>query len=82
MEMLITGRWINAEEAANWGLINHIIPKHNLVQSALKMAKEIANGPPLVMSAIKEVVRESEATKFQDIPVSYTHLTLPTKRIV
>ena len=78
MEMLITGRWINAEEAANWGLINHIIPKHNLVQSALKMAKEIANGPPLVMSAIKEVVREAEATKFQDILNKITKRQLPT----
>ena len=78
MEMLITGRWINAEEAANWGLINHIIPQHKLVQSALKMAKEIANGPPLVMSAIKEVVRESEARQFQDILNKITKRQLPT----
>ena len=78
MEMLITGRWVNAEEAANWGLINHIIPQHKLVQSALKMAKEIANGPPLVMSAIKEVVRESEARQFQDILNKITKRQLPT----
>ena len=78
MEMLITGRWVNAKEAANWGLINHIIPQHKLVQSALKMAKEIANGPPLVMSAIKEVVRESEARQFQDILNKITKRQLPT----
>ena len=29
MEMLMTGRWINAEEAAKWGLINHIINQKN-----------------------------------------------------
>ena len=78
MEMLITGRWVNAKEAAKWGLINHIIPQHKLVQSALKMAKEIANGPPLVMSAIKEVVRESEARQFQDILNKITKRQLPT----
>ena len=78
MEMLITGRWVNAKEAANWGLINHIIPQNKLVQSALKMAKEIANGPPLVMSAIKEVVRESEARQFQDILNKITKRQLPT----
>ena len=61
MEMLMTGRWINAEEAAKWGLINHIINQKNLMQYALIMARNIAAGPPLVMSAIKEVVREANA---------------------
>ena len=32
IEMLMTGRWINAEEAAKWGLINHIISQKNLMQ--------------------------------------------------
>ena len=67
MEMLMTGRWISAEEAAKWGLINHIIPQTKLIQNAIKMAKDMANGPPLVMSAIKEVVREAEAAKFQEV---------------
>ena len=78
MEMLMTGRWINAEEAAKWGLINHIISQKNLMQYALKMARNIAAGPPLVMSAIKEVVREAEATKFQDTLNKITKRQLST----
>ena len=78
MEMLMTGRWINAEEAAKWGLINHIITQKNLMQYALKMARNIAAGPPLVMSAIKEVVRESEAAKFQDTLNKITKRQLST----
>jgi crotonobetainyl-CoA hydratase len=30
------------------------------------MAEDIAQGPPLVMAAIKEIVREAEGMRFQD----------------
>ena len=78
MEMLITGRWIDASEANKWGLVNHILKKESLLKKALNMAQDIANGPPLVMSAIKEVVRESEDTKFQDILNKVTKRQLHT----
>lgn len=66
MEMLFTGRWIDAEEAARWGLINRIIPATDLMDQAREMADLLASGPPLVYAAIKEVVREAEDMKFQD----------------
>ena len=66
MEMLMTGRWMDAEEAARWGLINRIFPADKLLEEAMTLAKDIAAGPPLVMAAIKEVVREAENMKFQD----------------
>ena len=66
MEMLLTGRWIDANEAAKWGLINHIYPPEQLMVEARKLAKLIASGPPLVYAAIKEIVREAEDMKFQD----------------
>ena len=66
MEMLLTGRWIDAQEAARWGLINHIHPADALMDKAREMAQLIASGPPLVNAAIKEVVREAEDMKFQD----------------
>jgi crotonobetainyl-CoA hydratase len=78
MEMLITGRWIDASEAHRWGLVNHILKKESLLKKALNMAQDIANGPPLVMSAIKEVVRESEDSKFQDILNKVTKRQLHT----
>ncbi|MAX73924.1 MAG: crotonobetainyl-CoA hydratase, partial [Nioella sp.] len=38
MEMLFTGRWIDAEEAHRWGLINHIHPGAELLEKAREMA--------------------------------------------
>jgi len=65
-EMLLTGRWLDANEAARWGLINHIHPAADLMAKAREMANMLAAGPPLVYAAIKEVVREAEDMKFQD----------------
>lgn len=66
MEMLLTGRWLDAPEAARWGLINHIYPAAQLIEEARKMADLLASGPPLVYAAIKEIVRDAEGAKFQD----------------
>ena len=66
MEMLFTGRWLDAEEAARWGMINQIHPASDLMTKAREMADLLASGPPLVYAAIKEIVREAEDMKFQD----------------
>lgn len=66
MEMLLTGRWIDAEEAARWGMINQIHPASDLMAKAREMADLLASGPPLVYAAIKEIVREAESMTFQE----------------
>ncbi len=66
MEMLLTGRWMDAEEAARWGFVNRIHAAADLLDAARALADELAAGPPLVFAAIKEVVREAENMKFQD----------------
>ena len=66
MELLFTGRWMEAEEAHRWGLVSRIHPGGELMAAARAMAAELASGPPLVFAAIKEIVREAEDMKFQD----------------
>jgi len=66
MDMLLTGRWLDVEEAHKWGFVNHIHPAATLMDQAHALAADLADGPPLVQAAIKEVVREAENMKFQD----------------
>ena len=66
MEMLLTGRWLDAAEAQRWGFVNQIHPAGDLMEAAHALAGELADGPPLVQAAIKEVVREAENMRFQD----------------
>ncbi|WP_438954934.1 carnitinyl-CoA dehydratase [Cognatiyoonia sp.] len=66
MELLLTGRWFDAEEAKQWGLVNEITAPETLIERTWELARLIASGPPLVYAAIKEVVRDAEGSKFQD----------------
>ena len=66
MELLLTGRWLDAAEAKQWGVVNEIHPPDALLPRAWALARELAAGPPLVFAAIKEVVREAETMRAQD----------------
>ena len=66
MELLYLGRWMDAEEAHRWGLVNQILPADKLYDHVWEVARELASGPPLVFASIKEVAREAEGMKFQD----------------
>lgn len=65
MDMLLTGRWMNADEAHRWGLVNEIHPADQLEERVWDVARLLASGPPLVFAAIKEVAREAEGQTFQ-----------------
>jgi crotonobetainyl-CoA hydratase len=66
MDLLLTGRWFDADEAQRWGLIKAIHPQADLLAKAWDLARLLESGPPLVYAAIKEVVREAEDMRFQD----------------
>ncbi|MEP4979227.1 carnitinyl-CoA dehydratase [Ascidiaceihabitans sp.] len=66
MELLLTGRWFDPEEANRWGIVNEILQGDQLMDRAWELARLLASGPPLVYAAIKEIVRDAEDSKFQD----------------
>ncbi|MDV7143107.1 carnitinyl-CoA dehydratase [Tropicimonas sp. TH_r6] len=66
MDLLLTGRWFDAEEAKHWGLLKEITRPEDLLATSWELARLLESGPPLVYAAIKEVVREAEDMKFQD----------------
>ena len=66
MDLLLTGRWFDAQEAMSYGLIKEIVRFDQLRKKAWDLADTLASGPPLVYAAIKEIVREAEDLKFQD----------------
>ncbi|MEM7068477.1 MAG: carnitinyl-CoA dehydratase [Pseudomonadota bacterium] len=66
MEMLLTGRWLDVEEAHRWGFVNYIHSGDELMEKTWEMARLLESGPPLVYAAIKEIVRDAEDSKFQD----------------
>ena len=78
MELLFTGRWMDAAEAHRWGLVNEVIPPEQLLERAHELAATLAEGPPLVFAAIKEVSRAAENMRFQDALDAITSRQFPT----
>ncbi len=57
MEMILTGRMMDASEAERAGLVSRIVPAEKLMEETLATAKKIANLSQPVISAAKEAVR-------------------------
>ncbi|MEM1020198.1 MAG: enoyl-CoA hydratase [Sphingomonadales bacterium] len=63
MDMILTGRVMNAQEAFDAGLVSRIFPTEDLVEEAVKVAKTIANlSRPSVFLAKEAVNRSQEVS--------------------
>jgi crotonobetainyl-CoA hydratase len=60
VEFLLTGRWMDAAEAKHWGLANHVVQKGEGMAKAREIARQLADGPPLLFPAIKQLLRHTE----------------------
>ncbi len=78
MDLLLTGRWMEVDEALRWGLVNQVVPADQLLPCARDLAARLAAGPPLVFAALKEVGRESEVLSFAEAMRRVMHREFPT----
>ena len=62
MEMCLTGRMMDAEEAERSGLVSRIVPAAELIDEAIKTATTIAKMAPLAVKANKEMVNAAFET--------------------
>ncbi|MDX1584404.1 MAG: enoyl-CoA hydratase-related protein, partial [Thermoanaerobaculia bacterium] len=60
MELMMTGRLIEADEAWQIGLVDRVVPHERLMEVTTKLAKAIAYGPPIAIQNLKRAVYESE----------------------
>jgi len=56
VEMILTGRRMEAVEARQWGLVRTVCEAGDLVRHAKEVTDEIAKGAPLALQAFKEVL--------------------------
>ncbi|WP_232524737.1 enoyl-CoA hydratase-related protein [Nocardioides mangrovicus] len=79
MELLLTGRWMEADEAHRWGLVNQVLPDAEAMYARVwEVARLLESGPPLVFAAIKETARAAEGADFQSTLDRVTRRELPT----
>jgi enoyl-CoA hydratase/carnithine racemase len=64
--MFLTGRRIDGEEAARWGLADLLVPQQTVREEALKLAAEIAEGAPLAVQSTRLTLRRHLAAEVRE----------------
>lgn len=59
MEMLLTGDSVDANIAERWGLINRVVERDQLLETAFEYAHKLAANAPLAVQATKELAYRS-----------------------
>lgn len=56
LDMLLTGRWIKAEEAKRLKLVNQVVPRSDLLPSAKRLAGKVKVHHPMAVSYAKQAI--------------------------
>jgi len=56
LEILLSGRWLKADEAKKLKLVNRVVPRKELFNQAERLAKEIAGFDPAAVAGAKQAV--------------------------
>jgi enoyl-CoA hydratase/carnithine racemase len=62
MELVLTGRRIDAQEALRFGLVNRVVGKKEWLDTALELAEVVARRPPIAARLAKQAVLAAEET--------------------
>jgi 2-(1,2-epoxy-1,2-dihydrophenyl)acetyl-CoA isomerase len=66
IELSLMGERLPAEKALEWGLINRVHDDADLMEEAMKLARELANGPTVALSLIRKLYSDSPENSFED----------------
>ncbi len=80
LEMLLLGRRMPVDEAAQHGLVNLVVPADELMATAREWADQLAESAPLAVQTVKEVLRAIEDDTIQNAFHTMRTGDLPTYR--
>lgn len=60
LELLWTGRFVDAQEALRLGIVSDVVPDESLMDHTLALAQRIAAGPPVAIRMIKRAARQAQ----------------------
>ncbi|MFV1989046.1 MAG: enoyl-CoA hydratase-related protein, partial [Gemmatimonadota bacterium] len=78
LDMLLTGRKMDAAEAARWGLVNYVVDREDLRPKVYELADAIVGGAPLSVRAIKEILRGTDGMSEREAFEAVNRRDFPT----
>lgn len=66
LEMILTGDLIDAETAADWGLVNRVVPEGEHVEAAVELAERLASKSPMALQFGKSAYYEMEGMDYEE----------------
>jgi 2-(1,2-epoxy-1,2-dihydrophenyl)acetyl-CoA isomerase len=66
VELSLMGERLPAEKALEWGLVNRVCDDAVLMEEAMKLAHDLANGPTIALSLIRKLYWDSPENSFED----------------
>ena len=79
LELLFTGKVIEAKEAEKIGLVNKVVPKEELEKETLKLAHELASKSPLALQLTKIAFYRMADLQLPSFSLQYAHSKMPRK---
>src|SRR3990170_4616504 len=64
MLLNLTGDWVDAHTAYEWGLVERVVPKEQLLETAVEIARSISQRSPVAVSILRELARTT-----RDLPL-------------
>lgn len=65
-EVVVTGRFVNAEELMQRGIVSRIHPVGELIDKSVSLAEDVAANSPLAVAAAKRLIRSATETPLED----------------
>jgi crotonobetainyl-CoA hydratase len=80
MEMLLFGERMSAQEAANYGLVNKVVPADQLMDTTMAWANKLTEAAPMALQSIKEVLRAIDGDSIRQSFQTMRNTDLPMYR--
>jgi enoyl-CoA hydratase len=66
MDVVLTGRFLTAEEALRAGLVSRVVPREHYFEEALRICQQLCKRPPLALKLAKEAVLKAHETSLSE----------------
>lgn len=58
LDLMLSGRWLDAQEALDWGLVNYVVPDAEVLERAMAYGQKLASLSAASLSCMKRLVDE------------------------